>query len=324
MKYLLLSFFSFCLITSIFGQGTDCMNAQAINGTVSGSLNNSEQDYYFFQATANGVATITLTSTTPTNCGVKAEIADFPSQEAGLCVGIGTSNQLTSVVGSGCNASGEINMRSFSIVSGRYYYIRVYRFFAVAGETYSLTVSIEGAQPVTLMDQKVSNIAGKAQLSWTTASEVNNSHFVIERSLDGDNFEKIGRVEGIGHSNIQRDYKFEDNTPFSKGYYRLVQYDLDGKFEVFPIMYWQLNKRIRDVKVYMSKAQMVLEYDADATKNHELQIVNTAGQMVYEKELELVKGANYSILEDIPSLPQGIYFVILKSSDSLARTSFFR
>ena len=74
----------------------------------------------------------------------------------------------------------------------------------------------------------------RASLHWATASEINNSHFEIERSYDGRTFEMIDQVSGNGNSQHQIEYTFVDksisliqNTIF----YRLKQVDFDGMFE---------------------------------------------------------------------------------------------
>lgn len=67
-------------------------------------------------------------------------------------------------------------------------------------------------------------------LSWRTASETGNSHFNIERSADGANYNNIGRVKGRGSFAGTTDYSFTDATPLpGKNYYRLQQVDADGK-----------------------------------------------------------------------------------------------
>jgi len=69
-------------------------------------------------------------------------------------------------------------------------------------------------------------------LKFQTDSEVNNSHFEIEKSTNGTDFYKIGRVTGHGTTIEQQYYSFVDNTNH-KGlnYYRLKQVDYDGSFE---------------------------------------------------------------------------------------------
>lgn len=61
------------------------------------------------------------------------------------------------------------------------------------------------------------------------ATENNSSHFTVERSVDGVNFESIGRVNASGMSMSRTDYKFPDMDPKNGvNYYRLQQVDNDG------------------------------------------------------------------------------------------------
>ena len=73
-----------------------------------------------------------------------------------------------------------------------------------------------------------------ALLQWTTASEINNNRFDIERSYDGRTFEVVGDVAGNGNSQHQIDYTYTDASVSKVQktvYYRLKQVDFDGAFE---------------------------------------------------------------------------------------------
>jgi hypothetical protein len=66
---------------------------------------------------------------------------------------------------------------------------------------------------------------------WTTASEINNDYFTVEKSKDGINFESIADVDGAGNSNALLNYHHIDKNPFSGlSYYRLKQTDFNGDF----------------------------------------------------------------------------------------------
>ena len=73
----------------------------------------------------------------------------------------------------------------------------------------------------------------KVILNWSTATEIDNYGFDIERSIDYKEWQKIGFVEGHGNSNSPKQYSFTDKNPFGGGkfQYRLKQIDTDGKFE---------------------------------------------------------------------------------------------
>jgi hypothetical protein len=80
---------------------------------------------------------------------------------------------------------------------------------------------------------------GKASdLRWTSSSEVNASHFEVERSVDGFNFIYVDRVKATGNSNWAIDYNYVDRSlPTNRSgeeiyYYRLNMVDLDGAAEL--------------------------------------------------------------------------------------------
>jgi hypothetical protein len=93
------------------------------------------------------------------------------------------------------------------------------------------------ALPVELLhfDAKASGQA--VLLEWATASERDNAHFAIERSLDGRNFSAIDELPGAGNSTETRRYQYTDDAPPSgrRLYYRLKQVDFDGLFSYSPI-----------------------------------------------------------------------------------------
>ncbi|TAL57710.1 MAG: T9SS type A sorting domain-containing protein [Bacteroidetes bacterium] len=77
---------------------------------------------------------------------------------------------------------------------------------------------------------------------WSTATEINNDYFAVERSMEeaGSSgilqFEQIGMVQGSGNSNVTKNYVFYDEHPY-KGlsYYRLRQVDYNGQYEYSPV-----------------------------------------------------------------------------------------
>ena len=74
-------------------------------------------------------------------------------------------------------------------------------------------------------------------LNWSTFSETNNDYYTLEKSIDGNNYNYIGKVSGSGNSNIIRTYKFIDSENNSSYYYRLKQTDYDGKSSYCKIIY---------------------------------------------------------------------------------------
>jgi len=78
----------------------------------------------------------------------------------------------------------------------------------------------------------------KVAVNWSTIKEWENSHFEVERSINGiQNWKKIGEVAGMGWSDELTEYCFEDeDLPLRGGrvYYRIRQVDFNGKFDFSP------------------------------------------------------------------------------------------
>jgi hypothetical protein len=84
---------------------------------------------------------------------------------------------------------------------------------------------------------------GNTVLKWSTASEINNDFFTIERSPDAVNWEVVGAVDGAGNSTEQINYEFTDFSYLNKAtYYRLKQTDFDKNFKYEAKIYIEKHK----------------------------------------------------------------------------------
>ena|SRR5450432_2700196 len=71
----------------------------------------------------------------------------------------------------------------------------------------------------------------KAELKWETASEINISHFIIEKSTDGINYSDAAVMFAYGSDAVKTSYSFTDKLNAQSGvvYYRLCSVDNNGK-----------------------------------------------------------------------------------------------
>ena len=92
----------------------------------------------------------------------------------------------------------------------------------------------KGILPIDLLSFSSRIDPWQVTLQWSTATEINNDYFTIERSPDMLSWEVVGHVEGAGFSNQLLNYSFSDGFP-AEGliYYRLKQTDFDGRYEYF-------------------------------------------------------------------------------------------
>lgn len=91
---------------------------------------------------------------------------------------------------------------------------------------------VENPLPVEWLNFDGEIINDWGELEWKTASEVNCSHYEVERANDGNNFRKIGTRQGAGNSNNILTYNYTDKSfPTGVQYYRIKQIDFDGNYE---------------------------------------------------------------------------------------------
>lgn len=95
-----------------------------------------------------------------------------------------------------------------------------------------VTVYYQSTLPITLSMFNATRIENDiVKLEWQTQVETNNDFFTIERSLDGYNWQAIGRIKGSGNSEKLMSYQFMDENPLNETmYYRLKQTDYNGLF----------------------------------------------------------------------------------------------
>lgn len=156
-----------------------------------------------------------------------------------------------------------------------------------------------------------------SRLSWTSVSEVNSSHFEIERSLDGFNFEYVGSVGASGNSSSLIDYSFIDNKlPFSRNninifYYRLKMVDLDGKYEYTDVRSVSFDDITKvELSIYPNPtANSVFVKMNSSSENQEapLNIFDASGRLVLSKN---VSTNGISEIE-IMNLPNAIYNIAI-------------
>lgn len=139
-------------------------------------------------------------------------------------------------------------------------------------------------------------------LEWSTTLEENNQVFIIEKSNNGQHFEKIGEIAAKSNNSTFNDYQFWDDQPFiNKNYYRLKQVDFDGKYQYSNIISIQYQTE-QNSYVYPNPVRDILNINTTEKVNW-ITIYNTFGQLVAQYDFQ--KNINLSNLEC------GIYFLNL-------------
>lgn len=174
--------------------------------------------------------------------------------------------------------------------------------------------------PVELTSFSGKWVNGAAELKWTTASEKNSSHFVVERSVGGDAaYRAVGQVAAAGSSSSTRTYQLRDAEAEAQGaatlYYRLRQVDMDGTQVFSPVVAVAVGKLTVAslLELYpnpTADAQAVLvNYASQPAAGSTVQTYSEMGQLVSE-----VPVAKATVRLPLPQLSPGLYHVVLRDA----------
>ncbi len=128
----------------------------------------------------------------------------------------------------------------------------------------------------------------EAHLDWATETEINGDYFLIERSQNGIDFERLGQIDAIGNSTSTQNYSFIDLNPLQGlSYYRLKIFDLDGTFKY---------SEIKPINIYKNNQILVFPNPTDKEKGltincqlddeYELILFDATGKIVLEKTFQ--------------------------------------
>lgn len=154
-------------------------------------------------------------------------------------------------------------------------------------------------------------------LQWSTASETANECFIIERGVDGERFEAIGKEKGAGNSNSLKNYVYTDTDPsiaFGSGfYYRLGQKNYDGT-----VAYSQVVRVVSHgpgIRVYPVPAedQLYVELAAAHGKIYSMEVSDPAGKILLRMGAAMSKEVASGSL-DVSGLAHGMYFLRVVTS----------
>lgn len=120
--------------------------------------------------------------------------------------------------------------------------------------SFDVCYTINCALPIELLNFTGNHEESGNVLKWETATELNNDYFIIEKSIDGQTWNELTRVDGSGSSTVNNKYSCTDNYNLNQiTYYRLTQVDYSGQRETFNIISVEMkpdNRIITSVKCY--------------------------------------------------------------------------
>jgi len=178
--------------------------------------------------------------------------------------------------------------------------------------------------PIEFLAFNVNRSETETFLNWEVKSESNNKKFIIEESLDGENFYQIGEVSSIGNHTGGHQYELavrEQNK--ADKYYRLSAENNAGKTTVLSVKFVKGNIQNVGVEIFPNPIETSLQFLYSSLKHETIEviIVDLNGQQLKRAEIEVFEGANYLEL-GVEGLDQGQY-ILKTTSDNQVRAERF-
>ena len=190
-----------------------------------------------------------------------------------------------------------------------------------------MTIDYQSIIPVELVSFVAIVNGSKVNLTWQTATELNNTGFDIQRKSENTDWQKIGFVNGSGTTTERRSYNFiDDNSSHGKLYYRLRQIDFDGSSSYSKII--QVN--VNSPNGYVLNQNFPNPFNPSTKINFisgkpshiKLEIFDLLGQSVAVLADNFYQHGNHEIIWNASGLSSGIYFVRMLSFNQSGSLDF--
>jgi Secretion system C-terminal sorting domain len=164
--------------------------------------------------------------------------------------------------------------------------------------------------PVNLSLFKADYNNGAVSINWSTAQEINNKGFAVERSIDGKNFNQLAFVNAVnsnGYSSSKQNYLYTDNVAGlnnNVALYRLKQVDNDLKFSYSQTVKVAFKKSTKNLMVVSTAANCINITVADnVLLTYQLQVYNLQGKIIANQQNIATKN------QSVKNIPPGMYLV---------------
>lgn len=175
-----------------------------------------------------------------------------------------------------------------------------------------------GTLPVELISFEAKKKDNAVDLNWSTASEINNDYFTIERSFDGKLFSTLQIIRGAGNSTQVLNYFYKDLYPLlGDNYYRLRQTDYDGNTETFEIKHVRFSDSNKSIFLYPNPSRLNEQISLKLPAGNftgRLSVYSLSGEIVLE---EAINSSSMDVLIESEKLNQaGVYILILSNENN--------
>jgi photosystem II stability/assembly factor-like uncharacterized protein len=188
------------------------------------------------------------------------------------------------------------------------------------GDNGTILQTTNGGVPVELTSFSATSNGSGVILNWSTATELNNQGFEIQRSTEREEFFTIGFVNGHGTTTEQQNYSYADrNLDNGNYFYRLKQVDYDGSYEnsnVVEVEWRSFNSYLLEQNYPNPfNPTTIIGFGIQNKSNVKITILNAIGEEVAVLLNEEREAGFHQVEFNAANLPSGVYFYQLKARE---------
>ena len=178
-----------------------------------------------------------------------------------------------------------------------------------------------GVLPVELLSFIASCDDERIKLHWSTASEINNDYFKVEKSRDNNIWDYVTTVSGAGNSNTITEYSIFDEVPYTEtiqgteqSYYRLKQVDFNGNFKYYGPTATICKEQYTFNAYVNTNREINVNFDASNNQNYKINLFDYNGKKLIDQNGIAVDGLNNVLLNTV-NLSAGMYILVFKKGN---------
>jgi hypothetical protein len=158
-------------------------------------------------------------------------------------------------------------------------------------------------------------------ISWATSMEHLSDYFLVLRSTDNSTFQTIGKVGAVGESEITQYYSLNDNNPAAGiNYYRLKEFDKDGKFYLSPVVSVNFDLPA-GFEIYPNPAGDFTSVTSQRDPIDEVNLYDVTGKQIQDIRLN---AGQMTVKLNVSGLSKGVYFVTVKTGSVIYRQKLIK
>lgn len=182
-----------------------------------------------------------------------------------------------------------------------------------------------GVLPVKLLKFTATRSGSDVIVNWATATEINSSKFIVERSADGIAFSEAGTLAAAGNSSAYLQYRFIDRSAVNFAtsqviYYRLKSVDKDAKYEYSNVVAVHLDNKDQVVFSVLPNpfvAELYVSITTSRKATAVIQLSDITGRIIQQKEQALVAGNTLVGLDGLANIQKDVYLVRVVLNDQV-------